>query len=57
VAQGSTQWQTITIPLSNFSGFDRTAPFGNLGLRFWFSSSKTIDVDDLSSLAERMQDW
>jgi hypothetical protein len=48
VVQGSTQWQTVTIPLSAFSGFNKSASFSRLGFRFWMSTASTIDVDDIT---------
>jgi hypothetical protein len=48
VSQGSTQWQTITVPLTDFSGFNKTASFSNLGIRIWLPAAGTIDVDDIT---------
>jgi len=47
VAQGSSQWQTITIPLSDFSGFNKSAAFNRLGFRFWVPTAATVDIDDI----------
>jgi hypothetical protein len=45
VTQRSTQWQTIRgVPVS---GFNPSAPFGNMGFRFWSASAIIIDIDDI----------
>jgi hypothetical protein len=44
VQQGLDGWQTATVPLSDFQGFDQTASFDHLGFRFWVPSASTIDV-------------
>ena len=47
VTQRSTAWQTIRVPLSSFSGFNPSAPFGNMGFRFWSATPITVDIDDI----------
>ncbi len=47
VQQGLDGWQTATVPLKNFQGFDQTASFDRLGFRFWVSSASTIDVGEI----------
>lgn len=48
VQQGLDGWQTVTIPLSAFNGFDKTRSFYTLGFRFWVNDASTIDVDDIT---------
>ncbi|MEO9027542.1 MAG: hypothetical protein ABI413_01870 [Ktedonobacteraceae bacterium] len=48
VQQGQDGWQTVTIPLSAFSGFDKTQSFYTLGFRFWVNNASTIDVDNIT---------
>jgi murein DD-endopeptidase MepM/ murein hydrolase activator NlpD len=47
VAQGSSQWQTVHIPMADFVGFDRTSAFSRLGFRFWMPATAVIDVDNI----------
>jgi hypothetical protein len=44
VQQGLDGWQTATVSLRDFQGFDQTSSFDRLGFRFWVSSSSTIDL-------------
>jgi hypothetical protein len=46
VAQGSTEWQTIRVPLSSFGGLDQGS-FSRLGFRFSGPGGAAIDVDDI----------
>jgi murein DD-endopeptidase MepM/ murein hydrolase activator NlpD len=52
VQQGVNGWQTVTIPLSDFAGFDKNQELDRLGFRFWVPSAATIDVDDILFLAD-----
>jgi surface antigen len=46
--QGFDGWQNLTVPLSDFTGFDKTTAFSRLGIRFWAPTVTTIDVDNIS---------
>lgn len=48
VQQGFDGWQNVTVPLSDFAGFDKTALFSRLGTRFWAPTVTTIDIDNIS---------
>lgn len=48
VTNSSDGWQKISIPLTDFLGFDKTANFSRLGFRFWLHKTSTIDVDDIT---------
>lgn len=48
VNNGLDGWQTVSVPLTDFQGFDQTASFDRLGLRFWVSNDSMIDVDDIT---------
>jgi len=43
-------WQTITIPLKDFSGFTSSKSFARLGINLKTSSRMTIDVDNITFL-------
>ncbi|HSX36114.1 MAG TPA: hypothetical protein VLH84_04245 [Patescibacteria group bacterium] len=47
VQQGLNGWQTVTIPLTAFSGFNKTQSFSSLGFRFWVNNASTIDVTNI----------
>jgi hypothetical protein len=47
VTQGQSGWQTVNVPLSAFSGFNKAAAFSRLGFRFWHNAAKTIGIDDV----------
>jgi hypothetical protein len=47
VQQGKDGWQTVSIPLSAFSGFDKSQSFDSLGFRFWVNNTSTIDIDNI----------
>lgn len=51
VVQGSSAWQTATVPLVDFAGFDPTQSFDSIGMRFWVPVNSTIDVDDIRFLS------
>ena len=54
VTQGSTQWQTLQIPLTKFRSndnsttFNKAASFSRLGVRFWTQNASTFDIDDIA---------
>jgi len=48
VKQKVNGWQTITIPLSAFKGFDKTKSFAKLGISMTTGTKMTIDFDDIT---------
>jgi PKD repeat protein len=48
ITQKSTQTQRIRIPLSDLSGFNKTAPFSTIGVRIWSQSGVTFDISEIS---------
>ncbi len=48
VTQGLSGWQTITVPVSDFVGFDKTTTITSLGFSFSTSKNSTFDVDDIT---------
>jgi hypothetical protein len=47
VVQGQNSWQTVTMPIGDYPGFDKSQEFSRFGFRFWMSRASTIDVDDI----------
>jgi len=50
VKQKVNGWQTVTIPLSAFKGFDNTKSFAKLGISMTTGTKMTIDFDDITFL-------